>query len=39
VISELKITPTENSSKQIAGIEKKSGKIHGGRKLNLEHFS
>jgi hypothetical protein len=39
VISELKIIPKENSSKQIARIEKNSGKIHGGRKLNLGHFS
>jgi hypothetical protein len=39
VISELKITPKEIISNQIVGIEKNSGKIHRGRKLNLEHFS
>jgi hypothetical protein len=39
VISELKITPKENSSKQIARNWEKFWKIHGGRKLNLEHFS
>jgi hypothetical protein len=39
VISELKITPKEISSNQIARVEKNSRKIHGGRKLNLEHFS
>jgi hypothetical protein len=38
-ISELKITLKEISSNQIAGVEKNSGKINGGRKLNLEHFS
>jgi hypothetical protein len=38
-ISELKITLKEISSNQIAGVEKNSGKFHGGRKLNVEHFS
>jgi hypothetical protein len=39
VISELKITLMENSSKQIARDWENTEKIHGGKKLNLEHFS
>jgi hypothetical protein len=39
VISELKIIPKKIAQNKWLGIGKNSGKVHGGRKLNLEHFS